>query len=430
MELFLHVAELVGATTERQIAELAEVSVDNVANWKSGSVKEFKVQTLKAVKDNLRGRLMALRDELGQHESTFALGLVPVEIEEASGPAALQRQFADRMIYDYLGHRFLYFDPQGALAWENLIKAGYEQDHYLAGVRDCMKTWTTPNGALSGALGLGGRVPAKGLDVISLGPGEGSKEAIILEHLLRLQGSGRAFSWLTLGLVDVSIPLLLRAAKAAKQAQLAAGDGPAGPGTVLPICADFEEGALTFTKRLPSFANPELPGTRLALVLGNTFGNLRDEEHFLTQKLNRLLRPGDLLWLEVGLRPDNIEDEPLYAMTKSGQETAAFSNRRLLLEGPYRRWEAAIGRPPSELDMRIWVRERDETSRVPGSLNFCHDMVIKNERRVCTMLYSRRYDLAGLRSFLERQGYRVLDTAPVQDSHGYQRTMHLLAEKR
>jgi hypothetical protein len=423
MELFLHTAELLGCTTEREIAELADVSIDNVANWKSGSVQEFKGQTLRAVKVNLQSRLMALRDQVRGAESIFELGLVPVEIEEASGPVALQRQFADRMVYDYLGHRFLYFDPQGALAWENLLKAGYDQDCWLAGVRDCMRTWTAPEGAIASVLAAP-RGQTKGLDVISLGPGEGGKEAIILEQLLRQR---QRLSWLTLALVDVSIPLLLRAAKAAR----VAGGEEVRSATVLPICADFEEGSLGFTQRLPTFEKPELGGVRLAVMLGNTFGNLRNEEAFLSQKLGRMLRPGDLFWLEVGIRVDPIEQDPLFALTRPAQtQTAAFSGRRMLLEGPYRRWEAAFGRTLSELEMRIWVRERDDSALVPGSLNFCHDLVIKNERRVCTMLYSRRYQIEELKAWLEQHGYRVRATAPVQDSHGHQRTVHVLAEKR
>src|SRR5206468_2581610 len=111
-----------------------------------GTAKQLKVQTLKAFKANLRARLLSLHDQASQSESSYEQGLVPLEVEEGSGPAALQRQFADRMVYDYLGHRFLYFDPHGALAWENLIKAGYEQDCWLAGVRACAGEWLDPEG--------------------------------------------------------------------------------------------------------------------------------------------------------------------------------------------------------------------------------------------------------------------------------------------
>ena len=131
LDLFLHVAELLGATSDREIAELAGVGADNIANWRAGTVKELKTQTLRAIKENLSTRFATLREQLRQVNAALEYGLVPLEIEEGSGPTALQRQFVDRMIYDYLGHRFLYFEPQGALAWENLIGKGYDQDRWL-----------------------------------------------------------------------------------------------------------------------------------------------------------------------------------------------------------------------------------------------------------------------------------------------------------
>ena len=109
--------------------------------------------------------------------------------------------------------------------------------------------------------------------------------------------------------------------------------------------------------------------------------------------------------------------------------TAAEANRRLLLEGPYRRWEVATGRSPGDLDMRIWVREDDDASRVPGSVNFCHDLLLRDERRVCTMLYSRRYALPALCSWLGHQGFSVLRDHVVEDSRGRGRVAHLLLER-
>jgi hypothetical protein len=98
-----------------------------------------------------------------------------------------------------------------------------------------------------------------------------------------------------------------------------------------------------------------------------------------------------------------------------------------LLEGPFRRWEAAIGRPPTEIETRVWVREDDDTSRVPGSVNFCHDLIIKPERRVCTMLYSRRYDPGALSSWLEDHGFAVERVVQVDDSRP--RIVHLLLRR-
>jgi len=237
-------------------------------------------------------------------------------------------------------------------------------------------------------------------------------------------------SWLTFALVDVSIPLLFTATKAAKAAQLSHRGGDRASSVILAFCADFEEGNLAFLERVPTGAREDADGVRLVTCLGNVFGNVRDEEKFVRQKLHRMLRPGDLFWLEVGLRPKDLNDEPLYAMTlEAYADTAAFSNRRMLLEGPYRRSMPAIGRHRSDIQTRVWLREGDVSCRVPGSINFCHDLVIKNENRVVTMLYSRRYEVEGLTGWLEGRGFSVERISEVKDHDGVPRTVHLLLRR-
>jgi uncharacterized SAM-dependent methyltransferase len=277
-------------------------------------------------------------------------------------------------------------------------------------------------------MGFSPKDRVRGLDLISLGPGEGGKEVRLLHRLLDLEKEkNQSLPWLTTCLADVSIALLTRAAADTRKTL---ADRGARQGTVIAACADFEEGPLSFLGRLPSGRLPREDGLRLLLILGNVFGNVRDEETFLRDKVDVILRPGDLLWIEVGIRPDRIETEPLFRLTDSGrEETAAEANRRLLLEGPYRRWEAARGRKPSDLEMRVIVREDDDSARVPGSLNFCHDLLIKDEGRTITMLYSRRYRLEELTAWLERQGLEVLRTSQVKDTKGRSRVAHLLLRK-
>ncbi len=435
MDLFLHVAAQLGCNTDREVAELAEGTPENVANWRSGAVQEFKPQSLATIKRNLGARIATLREQARTGEDP-SLGLHALMIEEGSSPSDLHRQFRERVVYDYLGHRFLYFEPQGALAWENLISAGYEQDTWLQGVAGCARAWLDPRknevsaakGPVADALGLDGRRRPRGLDLICFGPGEGAKEVGVLRALLEMEDADH-LRWLSFVLVDVSIPLLVSAARSARR--MLAEQTDRRSVVVQPFCADFEEGNLAFRVRLPSSSQPEPDGLRWVLMLGNTFGNLRDEETFVRQKLSAVLRPGDFLWLEVGLRPSRIEDDPLFRLTDPArEETAGEANRRLLLEGPYRRWEAALGRQPSGLDLRVWVREDDDSCRIPGALNFCHDLVLKQERRVCTMLYSRRYTVEGLSTWFERLGFTVERITKVEDTKGRPRVAHLLIRKR
>jgi hypothetical protein len=232
--------------------------------------------------------------------------------------------------------------------------------------------------------------------------------------------------------VDVSIPLLLKAADSARALlHSARPSSPIGAHTVLPLCADFEEGQLNFARRLATTARAPGQGIRLITLLGNTFGNLRDEEGFVRQKLWPLARRGDFVWLEVGVRLPQTENDPLFPLTLPNRsETAGEASRRLLLEGPYRRWEAAMGRRPSELEMRVWLREDDESCRVPGAINFCHDLLIRDERRVCTMLYSRRYQVEALTQWFERLEFSVERVARVDDSRQQARVVHLLLRRR
>ena len=167
------------------------------------------------------------------------------------------------------------------------------------------------------------------------------------------------------------------------------------------------------------------------MILGNTFGNLRDEEQFVRHKLSALLRPEDAVWIEVALKPDRIETDPLFRLTREDNvETAADTSRRILLEGPYRRWEVALGRRPSEVGVKVWVRQDDDSCRIPGSVNFCHDLMLREERRGCTMLYSRRYELNALTAWFEGMGFTLEGAERIDDSRGSARVVNLLLTKK
>jgi hypothetical protein len=242
-------------------------------------------------------------------------------------------------------------------------------------------------------------------------------------------------AWLNFAPVDVSIALLMAAAQSSRGLLLGPStddDQATSYRSVMPFIADFEEGRLSFLERLKTSTEAGADGLRLVLILGNILGNLRDEETFVRQKLWRIARPGDLVWLEVGLRADKVSDDALFRLTQDddGRETAADANRRILLEGPYRRWASAIGRPQPRLKLRVWAREDDEASRIPGSYNFCHDLLIEDESRVCTMLYSRRYDLDQLCRWFEELDFDVVEARTVEAGKGKPTVAHLLVARR
>lgn len=431
IELFLRIADALGRESDREIAELAGVTPENVANWRSGSVQEFKRQTLNGLADRISDQIAALRGHRTSVEVGLRHGLIELEVEESSAPDALQRSFSDRLHYDYLGHRFLYYEPQGALAWENLIRESYTHRAWLEGVTGCAKRWfgndaaSHPHGGVfHQSLGLRRGAPRLGLELVSLGAGEGGKEHAVLEVLSELPHRP---SWTALALVDVSIPLLMRAARTCRSLvfDVFGEEGVA----VLPCCADFEEGELNFLQRLPR-ARSQAEAKRVVLLFGNVLGSVRDEERFVTQKLERMLKPGDYVWVEVNQRLENPADDPMHALVSDAEPTAASAHRRLVLEGPYRRFEAAGRRRPSNIRTRISLREGDGSCAVPDSVNYCQDLVIEDEGRVVTMLYSRRYRSAGLANWFQERGFDVEDSVVVESGSSPESMLHLLARKR
>jgi len=433
-QLLFAVADSLGLDQDRDLAQLVGVSPETIQNWRTGAVGELKPTKLQQVMTAFSARLALLRERAGASAIDLESGMTHLDVAPEASPSELQRQLRDRMHYDYLGHRFLYFEPQGALAWENLIRGGYDQSTWLHGVSRAANAWLekgrhkdgTAKGPIAAAMGIGRRGRTRGLDVISLGPGEGGKEVVVLDAIAEAEADDPP-PWRSLTLVDVSISLLLRAALAARRC---VAHLPFERSHVMAVCADFEEGPLDFARRLPSERHDDDSSRRLVLVLGNVFGNVRHEDTFVRQKLNFLTRPGDLVWLEVGLRAEKVELDPVYRLTQPSEtETAAEANRRLLLEGPYRRWEAALGRRPADVELRVWVREDDESATIAGSYNFCHDLVLTNERRALTMLYSRRYDLEGLTRWLESRGYAVERIDKVADSRQVDRVAHILLRR-
>ena len=422
LDLLLHVLDTLGIAGDQEIADLVGVSREQVKNWKKGQGENLKLVTLDGVKRALAAHLRALMDHTAFADPNGRM--VRLEVEDGAGPSELLRQFGDKYTHDsYLGHRFLYYDPHCALAWENLIKRGYGQEEWLQGVERCAQKW------------LGDLREGLGVDVISLGPGEGEKECRILRQLVaREQQLQRPLAWLTYMPVDLSMPLLLKAAKRAlAEPKLWSSRAP-GMRLLTPICADFEYGNLDFAARLPSAQRTD--GLRLVLVLGNILGNVRDEESFIRRTLLPLTRPGDLVWVEVGRKLDPIESDPVYPMTvHKNERTAEESTRTALLEMPYRVWEVSQGRLPREVQLRVTLQTYaggDDSCKIPGSVNFCHDLIIQEEQmqqRIRTMLFTRRYTDEALSATFEKLGLEVEELVHVKDSKSRPLIAHYLLRR-
>jgi hypothetical protein len=423
VDLLLHMLGVLGITDDQEIADLVGVTREQVKNWKKGVGESLKLVTLDGVKRGLAAHLRAILDQTYLADPSGST--VRIDVEDGAGPSELLRQFGEKYHHDsYLGHRFLYYDPHCALAWENLIRRGYGQEEWLRGVERCAEKW------------LGHLRDGQGLDVVSLGPGEGEKEYRILQQIaLREQQMHRPLGWLTYMPVDLSMPLLLRAARRALSEPNLWRSRVSGMRTVVPICADFEYGRLDFVSRLPSEQRTD--GHRLVLVLGNILGNVQSEDTFIRRTIHKLTRPGDLVWIEVARRLDPIESDPVFPMTvQKNERTAEQSTRTALLEMPYRVWEVSQGRLPREVTLRVTLQSYeggDDSCKVPGSVNFCHDLVIEEEKmqqRIRTMLFTRRYRDEQLNAIFTQLGLEPEDVVHVKDSKSRPLIAHYLLRRR
>ena len=268
MDLFLSIADALGLSEDRDIAALAEVGSENVAGWRAGSVKEFKIQTFAAAKRNLLEHLRMLSVNSGVMLDDQIAALSALEIEDGSNPTD--------------------FEDAGLGGFLYVIKAGYEQECWLQGVRECARRWLSTkrdqqgnvSGPIARSLRLDRRDGGRGLEIISLGPGEGGKECTLLAELMGLEQRERLrTAFVNYVPVDVSIPLLLGCARGAKRVIVERADAARRPFyAVNPVCADFEEGPLAFAERLRTRASD---GLRLVVVsLNNLFDQPAAERNF------------------------------------------------------------------------------------------------------------------------------------------------------
>jgi hypothetical protein len=121
-----------------------------------------------------------------------------------------------------------------------MIKRGYSQEEWLLGVERFADKW------------LSEVRDGQGVDVVSLGPGEGEKECRILRRLVqREQHLQRPLAWLTFMPVDLSMPLSSR-----RQAGLGAEPVDVAPGGDAHADAHLTSSAAGSTvSRLPSAAH-------------------------------------------------------------------------------------------------------------------------------------------------------------------------------
>lgn len=178
--------------------------------------------------------------------------------------------------------RYHYASDAGADNWLRLCRDGMYR-HY----RETTDFWAGPEG-VAVASGIRTALQRDDFDYVSLGCGNGEKDADIISH------------WLTESLADVfyypydiSLPLVSRAHKTVRDK--VAGDEERL--MIKAVLADFNY--LTTVRTVFKHR----PSPNVVALLGNSLGNL-DRELLFLRKLHNIMASQDLLVLEVRLKSD------------------------------------------------------------------------------------------------------------------------------
>lgn len=138
------------------------------------------------------------------------------------------------------------------------------------------------------------KVLANGPDVISLGPGNGRKDRILLKAMLERLGSGGGVYYYP---VDISVAMLATAVREVKQEEVIARSVK-----IKAAIADYEQD-LRALEPMYSYR----PAPNLFLFLGNSLGNFENEPDMLKQ-LQHAMSPGDYALIEVATASTNEVD--------------------------------------------------------------------------------------------------------------------------
>lgn len=176
--------------------------------------------------------------------------------------------------------RYLYSSDRGAANWLALCEER-SYTHY----QETKRFWLGPRGDRVAAF-IDQAIPGNALDYVSLGPGDGAKDAALVNSWL---SDGRDIMYYP---YDVSLPLISRAARDVYEKGQENQDGVLHIKAVL---ADIEQ----LRQMRQVFAHRPVPN--VIGLLGNSLGNWASEGPFLS-RLRLAMYADDLLMLEVRLK--------------------------------------------------------------------------------------------------------------------------------
>lgn len=176
-------------------------------------------------------------------------------------------------------NRYLYSSDAGADNWVRLCEDPEYRHH-----RESVDFWSSRAGHDVTTM-IREKIGQADFDFVSLGPGDGQKDAVLVEGWLESGASVFYYPY------DVSLPLVSRAIRTVRTETQGSKDGL----HIKAVLADFKHLG-TVSEVFSHRATPNVVG-----LLGNSLGNLRGELKFL-QDLRRQMSDEDLLILEVRLK--------------------------------------------------------------------------------------------------------------------------------
>ena len=260
--------------------------------------------------------------------------------------------------------------------------------------QDAVKLFDSDSGSLVEIIksAVGRKTP---LDVISLGPGNGSKDRRFLHSLAGDAGAKGIFYYP----FDVSSSMIATSMGAVGR------DSTLNGIEVKAILADFDS--------LPEFRRlyQHRRGPNIFMLLGNTLGNLPDERRFLEQIHDHAMSPGDIFVLEVRNQKD------------AGVLGNDASNKRFDF-GPLE--YLGVAYDPAKLTYSPAEEDRSMVNGTQTTVAKYEDCRIENgengeaensddessddEEKTVTLSYIHHYDPAKLTKLCEKVHFHVVDS--------------------
>ncbi|MCH7903480.1 MAG: L-histidine N(alpha)-methyltransferase [Armatimonadetes bacterium] len=278
---------------------------------------------------------------------------------------------------DEIDHRYLYWGLEGAEAW---LKVTNDRRYELARL-----TYDQVHNALDSLLDDIVDDTLPGMDYVSLGPGDGEKDALMLEGLYRRLGSSRTCTYYP---VDFSYHLV-RWTLAYLETHMVGGsigDWYTHKVDKRPFLCDF----LQLPDSDHGFWNTGWP--KLFALLGSTLGNFAELK--LLRAIAHAMSENDWLLIDAELHADRTDDELLQQYSDTGKLMTFLSTPFHYLEG---------ATPPDGEKLRATVE--DGFSDIDGSKS----VVVRYEfdSRDIVLTKTTKYDADRLKIRLWDSGFQV-----------------------